>query len=70
MELSISVFYVPTSPSISESVITFSPSPILTRRLYTPYKSALYIMLAALNLILNCPSLKLSMAIYRGLPTR
>ena len=62
--------YIPTSPSISKSVITSSPSPILTRRLYTPYKSALYIKLIALNLILNCPGLKLAIAIYRGLPTR
>ena len=61
--------YIPTSPSISKSIITSSPSPILIRQLYTPYKSALYIILTALNLILNYPGLKLAMAIYRGLPT-
>ena len=61
---------VPTSPSISKSIITSSFSPILARRLYTPYKSALYIKLTALNLILNYPSLKLTIAVYRGLPTK
>ena len=70
MELSIPVSCIPTRPSISKSVITSSSSLILIRRLYTPYKSALYIILAALNLILNYPSLKLAIAIYRGLPTR
>ena len=61
---------VPTSPFISKSVITFSLSPVLARRLYAPYKSALYIVLAALNLILNYPGLKLAVVIYIGLPTR
>ena len=64
------MFYIPTSPSISKSIITSSPSPILTRRLHAPYKSALYIKLTALNLILNYPGLKLAIAVYRGLPTR
>jgi len=64
------VSYVPTSPSISKSIITSSPSPNLNRGLYTPYKSALYIKFTTLNLILDCPSLKLTIAIYRGLPTR
>ncbi len=62
--------YVPTSPSISKSVITSSPSPIFTRRLCAPYKSALYVILAALNLILDCPGLKLTIAVYRGFFTR
>ena len=61
--------YIPTSPSIFKSIITSSPSPILTGRLCTPYKLALYIILPALNLILNCLGLKLTIAIYRGLPT-
>ena len=62
--------YVPTSPFISKSIITSSPSPILVGRLYTPYKLALYVVLTILNLILNCPSLKLTVAVYRGLLTR
>ena len=62
--------YVPTSPFISKSIITSSPSPVFTRRLCAPYKSALCVILAALNLILDCPSLKLTIAVYRGLPTR
>ena len=61
--------YVPTSPFISKSIITSSPSIILTRRLCALYELALYIILTALNLILNYPGLKLTMAIYRGLPT-
>ena len=61
--------YIPTSPSISKSVITFSPSPVLAGRLYAPYKSALCVILAVLNLILNCPGLELAIAVYGGLPT-
>ena len=61
--------YVPTSPFISESVITSGPSPILTERLCAPYESALYIKLTTLNLILNCPGLKLAIAVHGGLPT-
>ena len=53
-----------------EFVITSSSSPVFIRRLYAPYKSALYIMLTILNLILNCPGLKLAVAVYRGLFTR
>ena len=62
--------YIPTSLSISKSVITSSPSPVLARRLYALYKSALYVMLAALNLILDCLGLKLAVAVYGGLLTR
>ena len=61
--------YIPISPFISKSIITFDPSPILAKRLYTPYKSALYIMLAILNLILDCLGFELAVAVYRGLPT-
>ncbi len=67
IKLSISVSYVPTSPFISESIITSSPSPVLAGRLYTPYKLALYIILTILNLILDCPGLKLAVAVHRGL---
>ncbi len=61
--------YIPTSPFISKSIITFSPSLILTRQLYTPYKLVLYIILTALNLIFDCPSLKLTITVHGGLPT-
>ena len=61
--------YVPTSASISKSVIISSSSPILTGWLYALYRSAINVIFAALNLILNCPSLKLAVAVYRGLPT-
>ena len=60
--------YVSTSPSISKSVITISPSPIPAGRLYAPYELALCVILAALSLILNYPSLKLTIAVYKGLP--
>ena len=66
MELSIPVSYVPTSPSISESVITSGPSPVLAGRLCAPCESALCVVLAALNLILDCPGLEL---VHGGLPT-
>ena len=47
------VSYVPTSLSMSKSIITSGSSPVLTRRLYASCKSALYIIFAAPNLILN-----------------
>ena len=58
---------VPTSASISKSVIIFSSSPVLTSWLYALYRSAINIIFTALNLILNCPGLKLAIAIHRGL---
>jgi len=64
------MFYVSTSLSKSESIIAFGSSPILTSWLYTPYKLAIYIIFTTLNLILNCPGLELTIAIYRGFPTR
>ena len=70
MELSIPISYIPTSLSKSKSVIASSSSPILTSWLYTPYKLATYVMFTVLNLILNCPGLKLAIAVYRGLSTR
>jgi len=68
MELSISVFYVPTSLSKSKFVIASGSSPVLAGWLYTPYKLAACIMFTALNLILNCPGLELTVAVHRGLP--
>ena len=64
------MFYVPTSPFISKSVITSSPSSVFAGWLYALYKSALYILLTALNLILNCFSLKLAVAVHGGLPIK
>ena len=60
---------VPTSPSISESIITTNPSLIPARRLYALYKSALCVVLAALNLILDCPGLELAVAVHGVFPT-
>jgi len=62
--------YVSTSLFKSKSVIASSSSPVLAGWLYAPYKPAIYVIFAALNLILNYPSLKLAVAVYRGLPTR
>jgi len=62
--------YVPISLSKSKSIIASGSSPVLASWLYAPHKPAVYIMFAALNLILNCPSLKLAIAVYGGLPTR
>jgi len=69
MELSIFISYVPTSLSKSKFVIASGSSPVLTSWLYTPYKPAIYIVFAALNLILNYPGLKLAIAVHGGLPT-
>jgi len=63
------MFCVPTSLSKSKFVIASSSSPILASWLYAPYKPAIYIVFTALNLILNCPGLKLAIAVHRGLPT-
>jgi len=69
MELSISVFYVPTSLSKSEFIIASGSSLVLAGWLYAPYKPAVCIIFTALNLILDYPSLELAVAVYRGLPT-
>jgi len=60
---------VPTSASISKSIIISSSSPNLTSWLYILYRLAVNIIFAALSLILNYPGLKLTIAVYRGLPT-
>ena len=56
---------VPTSASKSESVIDSSSSPDLTSRLYALYRSAANVIFAALSLILDCPSLKLAIAVHK-----
>ena len=67
MELFIPISYIPISPFISKSIITFSPSSVFIKWLYAPYKLALYIKLAILNLIFNYFSFKLAVAVYKGL---
>jgi len=62
------MFYISTSASISKSIIIFSYSPNLTSWLYTLYRLATNIRFTALSLILNYPSFKLAIAIYRGFP--
>ena len=59
--------YIPISPSKSKSIITSSSSPNLTKWLYTLYRLAANIIFSAFSLILNYPSFKLAIAIYRGL---
>jgi len=59
---------MPTSASISKSVIISSSSPNLTSRLYALYRLAANVIFAMLSLILNYPSFKLAVAVYRGLP--
>ena len=61
---------VPTSACISKSVIVSGSSPVLTGWLCALYRSAVNVIFAALNLILNCPGLKLAVAVHAGLPTR
>jgi len=70
IELSIPVSYIPTSLSKSKSVIASSSSPVLAGWLYAPYKPATCVIFAVLNLILNYPGLKLTIAVHRGLSTR
>jgi len=59
---------IPTSASISKSVIISSSSPGLTSWLYALYRLAANIRFTTFSLILNYPSLKLAIAVYRGLP--
>ena len=61
------MFCVPTSASIFKSVIVSSSSPDFTSWLYTLYRLAVNIIFAILSLILNCPSFKLAIDVYRGL---
>jgi len=62
------MFCVLISTSISKSVIISSSSPVFTGWLYTLYRLAINVIFATLSLILNYPSLKLAVTIYRGLP--
>ena len=55
------------SASISKFIIISSSSPNLTSRLYTLYRLATSIIFTVLSLILNYPSFKLAIAVYRGL---
>jgi len=57
---------VPNSPFISKSVIISSSSFVFIGRLYASCKPAIYIIFAALNLILGCPGLKLAITVHRG----
>jgi len=59
---------IPTSASISKSIIISGSSPNLTSWLYTLYGLAINVIFTVLSLILNYPSLKLAIDIHRGLP--
>jgi len=61
--------YVPTSLSKFKSIIASGSSPVLAGWLYAPYKLAMCVIFAILNLILNYPGLKLTVAVYGGLLT-
>ena len=60
--------YIPINTSIFKSIIVSSSSLILTSWLYTLYKLAINIIFTILSLILNYPSLKLTIAVHKGLP--
>jgi len=62
------MFYIPINAFISKSIIVSSSFLVLTSWLYTLYKLAVNIIFAVLSLILNCPGLKLAVAVYKGLP--
>ena len=68
IEFSVPISCIPISAFISKSVIISSSSPIPTGRLCALYKSAINVIFTALSLILNYPSLKLAVAVYKGLP--
>jgi len=58
---------IPTSASISKSIIVSGSSPSLTSQLYALYRSAINVRFAAFSLTLNCPGFKLAIAVHRGL---
>jgi len=62
------VSYIPTSASISKSIIVSSSSPNLTSQLYALYRLAANVIFTILSLIFNYPGLKLAVDVYRGLP--
>ena len=62
--------YFPINPFISKSVIISSSSLVLIRWLCALCKLAVYIVFAALNLILDCLGLELAVAVPGGLFTR
>ena len=62
------MFYISTSAFKSKSIINSGSSPNLTSQLYTLYRLATNVIFTTLSLILNYPNLKLTIAIYKGLP--
>ena len=62
------MFCVPISASKSKSVINSGSSPNLTSQLYALSGLAVNVIFTALSLILNYSSLKLTIAVYKGLP--
>ena len=68
MEFSVPISCISTRAFISESVIVSSSSPVPTGQLYALYRLAINIIFTILSLILNYPSLKLTVAVYKGLP--
>ena len=57
---------IPISAFKSESIINSSSSPNFTGRLYALYRSAINVIFTVLSLILDCPSLELAVAVYKG----
>jgi hypothetical protein len=55
---------VPTSASMSKSVIVSGSSPVLTGRLCALCGSAANVIFATLSLILDCPGLELAVAVH------
>jgi hypothetical protein len=64
------MYYITTNTSISKSIIISNSTPVLTSWLYALYRSAINIIFTALSLILNYPSLELTVTVYRGLFTK
>ena len=62
------MFCIPINAFISKSVIISGSFLVLTGWLYALCKSAINVIFAVLSLILNCPSFKLAVAVYKGLP--
>ena len=52
---------------MSKSVIIFNSSPVFTSWLYALQKLVINVVFTILSLILNYPSFKLTVAVYKGL---
>jgi hypothetical protein len=70
MILLLLLFYIPISAFIFKFIIISNSSLVFISWLYTLYKLAINIIFTILSLILNYPSFKFTVIIYKSLPIK